>query len=478
MARVGTNQQIEELVAHSIVNDFEPEFTAELADMILDDWENEERYLDHPSVVPVKLSKIEESAHKTTKEPTWYKEYLSDMWADIKKVAKVAKPVVAATGLVLSAYAAATAAKDPSSTRLPTPILEDIIDGPMHSEPIAQVYALEVNETQHIRGRSVTLNDVSSAAACTISIDVDGTSEVVSELPEDVNGLEVEANRCFYDQVKENRSADVIVYGPTEHSHRYFLAVDDYVDIDNRTVWLRDVFIDTNCTIEVEVDTPPRENVTTTRENVNGVGLAAEECFYSETKEDRSAVIEIFHTGVDSDDYLDGYDNGYQDGQEEGYSEGFEDGNETGYQAGKQDGHDEGYLNGSRDGRQTGYQDGYGEGYVDGQENGLESGNSTGHQNGYAEGYGDGHEDGHDEGFDFGYDEGFKTAYRIGKEELDKLMSEERIKQFMLAGLLIPAIGGGYALGRLKGRGRKHEDKNGNGLQVYTSVDKLFDSEE
>lgn len=84
---------------------------------------------------------------------------------------------------------------------------------------IGEEFFLSVGDSVTVDGKTVTLNDVSSSSTCTISVDVDGVSEVVSTTAETVNGIKVEADECFYADTKEDRSASVIVGEQTTKSY-------------------------------------------------------------------------------------------------------------------------------------------------------------------------------------------------------------------------------------------------------------------
>ena len=91
-----------------------------------------------------------------------------------------------------------------------------------HNTLTAQVgteYFLNTGDSVTVDGKIVTLQDVSSAATCTVSVSVDGVQEVVTTTSETVNGLKIEADECFYTDTKSERSASVIVGEFTSKSY-------------------------------------------------------------------------------------------------------------------------------------------------------------------------------------------------------------------------------------------------------------------
>jgi len=69
---------------------------------------------------------------------------------------------------------------------------------------------LTVDESVEVEGKTVTLKNVGSSSTCTVIVDVDGTTKTVTGT-KTVNGLEVQASDCFYEETKAERSATLII---------------------------------------------------------------------------------------------------------------------------------------------------------------------------------------------------------------------------------------------------------------------------
>jgi hypothetical protein len=88
--------------------------------------------------------------------------------------------------------------------------ITSIVDADTFTAQVGTKVSLMVDESVEVDDKTVTLLDVSSASTCTVKVDVDGTIDTVSGT-ETVNGIEINADSCFYRDVKAESSATLIV---------------------------------------------------------------------------------------------------------------------------------------------------------------------------------------------------------------------------------------------------------------------------